>query len=133
MRADGKRIKNADPMYTVGAYIMSKRVDSMNMITVDIPLDPIKKYIAKRREYKISHLALVISAYLRTAAEYPQLNRFIMHNRTYARKGIVVSFVVHRSLRVEDGGTTIKIIVDGSDEKEAVEALIELISSDFAE
>ena len=42
MRADGKRIKNADPMYTVGAYIMSKRVDSMNMITVDIPLDPIK-------------------------------------------------------------------------------------------
>ena len=34
MRADGKRIKNADPMYTVGAYIMSKRVDSMNMIYV---------------------------------------------------------------------------------------------------
>ena len=85
MRADGKRIKNADPMYTVGAYIMSKRVDSMNMITVDIPLDPIKKYIAKRREYKISHLALVISAYLRTAAEYPALNRFVVNKKIYAR------------------------------------------------
>lgn len=101
MRADGKRIKNADPMYTVGAYIMSKRVDSMNMITVDIPLDPIKKYIAKRREYKISHLALVISAYLRTAAEYPALNRFVVNKKIYARNEFAVGMVV---LKPDDGG-----------------------------
>ena len=37
MRADGKKIINADPMYQVAAYIMDKRVDSMNMITKDIP------------------------------------------------------------------------------------------------
>ena len=36
MRADGTRIKNADPMYTVAAYIMNKRVDSMNMIDISI-------------------------------------------------------------------------------------------------
>ena len=36
MRADGKKIKNADPMYKVAAHIMNKRVDSMNMITIDI-------------------------------------------------------------------------------------------------
>ena len=30
-------------------------------------------------------------------------------------------------------GTTIKLIADGNDEKEAVEALAQLISSDFAE
>ena len=30
-------------------------------------------------------------------------------------------------------GTTIKLIADGNDEKEAVEALSQLISSDFAE
>ena len=30
-------------------------------------------------------------------------------------------------------GTAINLIADGSDEKEAVEALVELISSDFAE
>lgn len=101
MRADGKRIKNADPMYTVGAYIMSKRVDSMNMVTVDIPLDPIKKYIAKRREYKISHLALVISAYLRTAAEYPALNRFVVNKKIYARNEFAVGMVV---LKPDDDG-----------------------------
>ncbi len=30
-------------------------------------------------------------------------------------------------------GTTVSIIGDGADEKEAVEALVELVSSDFAE
>ena len=36
------------------------------------------------------------------------------------------------SLGIE-GGTTIKIIVDGSDEKEAVEALTELVESGFTD
>lgn len=94
MRADGKRIKNADPMYTVAAYIMSKRVDSMNMVTVDIPLEPMKAYVAKRREEKISHLALVVSAYLRTAAEYPALNRFVVNKKIYARNEFAVGMVV---------------------------------------
>ena len=31
------------------------------------------------------------------------------------------------------GGTTIRIIADGTDEKDAVDALVELISSDFAD
>ena len=50
MRPDGKRVKNADPMYTVAAYIMNKRVDSMNMITIDIPVEPIKEYLNKKRK-----------------------------------------------------------------------------------
>lgn len=40
MRADGKRLRNTDPMYTVAAYVMNKRVDSMNMVTLNIPYDP---------------------------------------------------------------------------------------------
>ena len=47
MRADGKRLRNTDPMYTVAAYVMSKRVDSMNMVTLDIPYDPIQEYLNK--------------------------------------------------------------------------------------
>ena len=47
MRADGKRLRNTDPMYTVASYVMSKRVDSMNMVTLDIPYDPIQEYLNK--------------------------------------------------------------------------------------
>ncbi len=66
MRADGKRIKNADPMYTVAAYIMNKRVDAMNMITIDIPIDPIQEYLnAKRKEgIKLSHMGVILAAYI---------------------------------------------------------------------
>ena len=32
MRRDGKKLKGTDPMYTVAAYIMNRRVDAMNMI-----------------------------------------------------------------------------------------------------
>ena len=35
LRADGKRVRKADPMYTVVPYIMDKRNDAMNMITVE--------------------------------------------------------------------------------------------------
>ena len=74
MRADGRRIKNADPMYTVAAYIMDKRVDSMNMITIDIPVDPIKEYINEKRKQgtNISHMAVVLAAYVRTLSEFPE-------------------------------------------------------------
>lgn len=50
MRPDGKRVKNADPMYTIVPYIMVKRYDAMNMITVDIPVEPMQAYRVKARK-----------------------------------------------------------------------------------
>lgn len=32
MRADGKRLRNTDPMYTVASYVMSKRVDTAGRV-----------------------------------------------------------------------------------------------------
>ena len=92
MRRDGKRLKNTDPMYTVAAYIMDKRVDSMNMVTIDIPVDSMQDYInTKRKEgINISHMALIIAAYLRTVSEFPELNRFVVNKKIYARNEIAV-------------------------------------------
>lgn len=99
MRRDGKRLKGADAMYTVAAHIMARRSDAMNMITIDIPLEPMKKYLNKvRKEGKhVSHLALIIAAYLRTAAEFPELNRFVVNKKFYARKEFAVGMVVLKS------------------------------------
>lgn len=96
MRRDGKRLKGTDAMYTVAAHIMAKRSDSMNMITIDIPLEPMHKYLNKARSegHKISHLALIIAAYLRTVAEFPELNRFVVNKRFYARNEFAVGMVV---------------------------------------
>ncbi len=96
MRADGKRVRNADPMYTVAAYIMDKRVDSENTITIDIPIDPIKDYINKKRKdgINISHMAVVLAAYIRTMKEFPGLNRFVVNRKIYQRNEIAVGMVV---------------------------------------
>ena len=99
MRADGKRLRHTDPMYRVAAHIMDKRVDSMNMTTIDIPYEPMQEYINKKRKegVRISHLALVIAAYLRTMAEHPQLNRFIVNKKVYTRNEIAIGMVVLKS------------------------------------
>lgn len=113
MRADGKRIKNADPMYTVAAYIMNKRVDSMNMITIDIPIEPIKEYINEKRKQgiNISHMAVVLAAYLRTVKEFPELNRFVVNKKIYQRNEVAVGMVVLKAGQV-DHGTMSKMYFD---------------------
>lgn len=96
MRADGKRLKNTDPMYRVASYIMDKRYDAMNMITLNIPIDPIQNYLNEKRKQGINltHMDVLIAAYLRTAAEYPALNRFIVNKKAYTRNEFAVSMVV---------------------------------------
>ncbi len=102
-RPDGKKLKNADPMYTVAAHIMDKRSDSMNMITLDIPLEPMQNYInAKRKEgVSISHMAIILSAFTRTVAAYPELNRFISNCDIYARNRIAVGMVVLKAGQID--------------------------------
>jgi hypothetical protein len=105
MRADGKRLKNTDPMYRVAAHIMDKRVDSMNMITIDIPYAPMQEYVNQKRKegISISHMSLVIAAYIRMMAKYPELNRFVVNRKIYARNEIAVGMVVLQSLESHEG------------------------------
>ncbi len=113
MRADGTRLKKTDPMYTVAAYVMDKRMDSMNMITIDIPVEPIHNYINEKRKdgISLSHMSVVLSAYIRTVAEYPMLNRFIVNKKPYARNELAVGMVVLKSGQT-DNGTMSKMYFD---------------------
>ena len=98
-RADGKMLRNTDPMYRVVAHIMAKRSDSMNNITLDIPLDPIEKYIRQKKKEGISmsHMAVILAAFNRTICDFPALNRFVVNKRVYARNEIAIGMVVLKS------------------------------------
>ncbi len=102
-RADGKRVRKADPMYTVVPYIMNKRYDAMNMTTVDIPLEPIQNYInAKRKDgIRLSHMSVITAAYLRTVHEFPLLDNFIVNKKIYKHKEFKVAMVVLKSLTTQ--------------------------------
>lgn len=96
MRKDGRRVKDADAMYILIPYLLKHRYDAMNMISVNIPYDPLHRYLSQKRKegLRMSYMGLIISAYLRVAAEFPKLNRFIVNKRIYARNEFTVAMVV---------------------------------------
>ena len=98
MRSDGKRVKNTEPMYALIPYIMPKRYDALNSVTVHLPYRPIHDYLIQKRKegVRLSHMSIIIAAYLRCAAEFPYLNRFIMRKKIYAHNDFTVSMVVLR-------------------------------------
>ncbi len=99
-RVDGIRVRDEEevPMYYLIPQFMTARHDAMNMVTVDIPVEPLRQYMnEKRREGRhISHMALVLTAYTHLVGEFPSLNRFVVNKRIYQHKDFKVSLVVLR-------------------------------------
>ena len=118
-RSDGYRVRTNNPMYELVPYIMDKRYDASNSITQDIELGPIQEFARKCRKNGVpmGTMAIIVAAYLRTAAKYPYLNRFVMNSRIYNRNHFCVSFVM---LKVRADGTpdetTVKIFLDEDDD-----------------
>lgn len=135
-RSDGRLIRTMPGIQKITPYIMRSRAASINLFQHKLDTAAIDQYIADHEvdgRRTMSAMHIIIAAMVRVIAQRPQLNRFIVHNRTYARNSIVISFVVHRSLRVEDGGTTIKLAFKGTETlSEIVEALNEAIARETA-
>lgn len=116
MRKDGKRVRGADAMYTLIPYIMKHRYDAMNMIEVDIPIAAMQAYLNRKRNESVtmSHLGVVLAGYLRTVAEFPLLNRFVVNKRIYARNEFPVAMVVLKPGETE--GTMSKMRFEPGDD-----------------
>ena len=110
-RCDGRRLKNLDYEYPVAAHIMARRSDAMNMTTMDIPLEPIHRYLNQKRKEGIrySHLTVILAAAIRTISQYPALNRFVVNKRIYARSELSIGMVVLKGGRIDAPGTTDKM------------------------
>ncbi|MDO4733062.1 MAG: 2-oxo acid dehydrogenase subunit E2 [Bacillota bacterium] len=109
MRKDGLKVKDAELMYLFVPHIMKERNDAMNMITLDIPVEPMHKYInEKRREnFHVSHLSLFLAAYVQVIAEFPLLNRFVVNKTIYDRTETPIAMV---TLRPGDNDSTMSKI-----------------------
>lgn len=94
-RADGRATKLRDPIIKLTPYIMPHRTDAQVFTTQYIDADILTQYINEKRRngIKISHMALIVTAWLRAVCEVPMLNRFVAGNRIYSRNEITLSFV----------------------------------------
>ncbi len=116
-RPDGRVIKNLDPMQQIMPYVMKTRTDSMNMYEDTFACEAWDAYIREKEteNIKLSYMHIIIAAIVRLIALRPQLNRFVMNGKIYARPKIWVSFVVHPTLQDGSTGTTIKLCFEGTE------------------
>lgn len=124
MRCDGRKVSQDEPIYFLIPYFLTHRYDAMNMITVDIPEEPLRDYMNQKRKEgrSVNHMALLITAYLRTLDKYPDLNRFIGNKTIYEHVDKTVSMVV---LKPGGGESMNKIELDEKDDIFAVQKKIE--------
>jgi len=114
-------------MEQIMPYILKKRYDSMNMFEDTLPCEPWDNYIKEKAEQgiKITYMDIFIAGVVRLMALRPQLNRFVMNGKIYARPKIWVSFVVHPTLADGSVGTTIKLCFEGTESLPEVAAKID--------
>ena len=98
-RSDGYLIRYSDPIMGLTPHIMPERSDAQVMLTYEVDYAKLARYVVEKEAegHKIRFMDIVIAAYVRTVAELPELNRFIINKNTYARKTLSVSFAVLRS------------------------------------
>jgi len=130
-RSDGRYIKTLPPFPKVIPYIMPRRYDATNYMTFNLPQEKMKAYLNKRKEkgVNIGFMPLIIAAYIRTVSQFPELNRFVMSKKVYARKGIWISFVTLKgtwSGEGEQDETVTKIRFTG---KETIDEINETIKA----
>ncbi|MBE5771990.1 MAG: hypothetical protein E7336_11540 [Clostridiales bacterium] len=95
-RADGRLLKEVDPIIALTPYLMPMRCDAQVFLDYKLDFEKLTRYIvAKGNEgYKFTFMELLIAAYVRTVSEFPEANRFIANKRLYARTQLAVSFAL---------------------------------------
>ena len=118
-RPDGRADKKIDPIVRATSMFMPQRCDAQVMVKEELLYEPISNYIKKKRAegVKISLMNVIVSAFVKTVCEYPELNRFIMNKQIYQRNEICVSYAMLKN--TEDNTineTTVKLFFDENDD-----------------
>ena len=116
-RSDGRKLKSIPPFFKIIPQVMKTRGDSQVYYSYDMPIKAMDEYISKKSEegIRISYMNIIYAAMVRLISQRPQLNRFIMNGRTYARKDIEISLAIKKSLTDDGDETTIKLPFTGNE------------------
>ena len=116
-RSDGRKLKSIPPFFKIIPQVMRTRGDSQVYYSYDMPIKSMDEYINKKAEegIRISYMNIIYAAMVRLISQRPQLNRFIMNGRTYARKDIEISLAIKKSLTDDGDETTIKLPFTGNE------------------
>jgi pyruvate/2-oxoglutarate dehydrogenase complex dihydrolipoamide acyltransferase (E2) component len=106
-RPDGVYLKHIDPFMRFLPYVMKGRNASAIYFKQQIDVTALKAYIHEKNRqhaaqddgYKATLFHAVLAATVKTVAERPQLNRFIIGRRIYQRDRITAAFIIKSDFR----------------------------------
>ena len=112
-RPDGRYIRSAPAIQQITPYIMPHRCGANLLFDESVEITELDRYVrAKRRAgmqgFGMTHV--ILAAYVRTVAKYPQVNRFVAGQRIYSRgEDIVVCMTVKKEMTKDSPDTVIKV------------------------
>ena len=118
-RTDGRRVRTLSPMAQITAYFQVERNTCSNLFEESFEISHVERYIRQKRregytDFGLTHVLL--AAYVRGVAKYPQLNRFISGQKVFSRgEDIQYCMVVKKEMSVDSPDTSIKIHLNPQD------------------
>ena len=118
-RIDGRKVRTLAPMAQITAYFQWERNICSNLFEESFEITHIDRYIRQKRregltDFGITHVLL--AAYVRGVAKYPQLNRFINGQKVYSRgDDIQYCMVIKKEMTVDSPDTSIKVHLNPTD------------------
>lgn len=118
-RPDGRRIRTLPAMASVSPYIMPNRNGASNLLRDSIEISAMERYVREKRKEGLHNFGLthvLLAAYVRCVAQYPQINRFLSGQKVYSRDDdIQFCMIVKTEMTVEAPDTAIKLHLKPSD------------------
>ena len=114
-RRDGRRIRKLDPFNAITPFLMKEKSEASNYFSEDLEITAIEHFLRNKRVNGYPGMGMLhvfIATYIRTASQYPAINRFCSGQRIYARDNVEFMMAIKKQLRVDAGETTIKLAFD---------------------
>lgn len=118
-RPDGRRVKGIDPVMRITPYVMPMRCDAQVFLKHRADMEAMSAFIRRQKEEtgkSISHMQIIIAAYVRAISRNPEVNRFIMNKQLFARNNCSTAFTILKDPSDADKGeAVVKIKFDLTD------------------
>ena len=112
-RVDGRRLRTLDPMAQITAYFQWERNICSNLFEESFEITNVDRYIRQKRREGLSDFGIthvLLAAYVRGIAKYPQLNRFVNGQKVYSRgEDIQYCMVIKKEMKISSPDTSIKV------------------------
>lgn len=131
-RPDGRRLRTLYPVSQISPYIMVTRNSANNLFSDSFELSAAERYIRQKRREGMTNFGLthlILAAYTRVVAKYPEMNRFLAGQKVYSRgDDLQVCMTIKKEMTVEAPDSVIKLHLTPTDtSKEVYEKFNKLV------